>query len=78
MKVRPGTTTVRFARFIGRTLPTGSALEFYVTRKAGGSGKYRYGAFGHYIRYLVRGSKLGSRGDGCLLRASPRPLKTCS
>jgi hypothetical protein len=77
VKVRPGSTTVRFAHFIGRTLPNGSALELYVTRKAGGTGKYRYGAFGHYIRYLVRGSELGSRRDRCLLPGKSTPLKTC-
>jgi hypothetical protein len=63
--------------FAGRTLPFGDKLTIWVTKRATGTGDYKYGAIGSYISYTVSSGGLRDRVLRCLLPGSLTPRRTC-
>lgn len=73
----PHASSVTMTGFIGRTLPLGAKLEFWVTKGRTRSGSYKYGAIGSYISYTVGFGGIGSRVIRCLLPGSRLPRSNC-
>ena len=58
-------------------MAAGDKLEIWVTKRATGTGNYRYGAFGSYISYTFNSGTLGDRVLRCLMPGSLTPRQTC-
>jgi hypothetical protein len=77
VRAKPGQSVVRLARFIGPALPRGATVEFRVTRPAGKTGRYRFGAVGNYVKFTVTAKGLAQRRDRCLMPDSKVPKQRC-
>jgi hypothetical protein len=77
VRAKPGASVARLSKFIGPTLPLGATVEFRVTRPAGKTGRYRFGAIGNYVKFTVTRGGLGARRDRCLLPDSKVPKQRC-
>jgi hypothetical protein len=60
-----------------RTLPAGATLQLWATKRPSGTGSYRYGAIGAYLRYTVRAGGLGMPLKRCLMPGSLTPRRQC-
>ena len=63
-------TSVALPAFIGATLPFGSAVTIWVTKRATGHGLYKYGAIGSYRQFKVSQTGLGVPVKRCLMPGS--------
>ena len=70
-------STVSLPRFVGRAAPAGAVLELRVTMGRRGSGRYRYGAIGNYVRYVFGRGEVRSRTVRCLLPGKRAPRRRC-
>lgn len=68
--------SVTLGRFAGRTLRGGTRLQIWVTKRAAGTGVYRYGAIGSYISYPIGHGALGTRSARCLTPGT-RSVRRC-
>jgi hypothetical protein len=68
---------IAMTQFVGRVVPTGARLEFFVTHARTTTGRFRYGAIGDHFRYPIRASGLGARVDRCLNPGSMTPRTRC-
>jgi hypothetical protein len=69
---------VRLGRLVGRTAPPRAALEVFVTQRARGSGRFRHGAIGTYIKYVFDADGIRTRTTRCLRPGSMRPRRSCT
>jgi hypothetical protein len=76
--VRGSQNAARLSRFLGRTLPAGAVIQISVTHPRSGSGRYRFGAIGTYLRYRVRATDLGPVTTRCLKPGSNTPRRRCT
>jgi len=74
---RRGSVRVPLTRFVGPRLPVGGVLVIRVTRPASGSGRFRHGAIGTYLRYRILADGLSTPLKRCLLPGSSKPRRTC-
>ena len=63
--------------FVGRTLPVGATVEIWATHRATGTGEFKYGAIGGYLKYVVNSSGLSVPVKRCLMPGSRVPRTTC-
>jgi len=70
--------TVRLRRLVGRSAPPGAVLEVFVTHGRRGSGRYRYGAIGTYVRYVFSADGIRRRTTRCLPPGSKKPARRCT
>jgi hypothetical protein len=70
-------TSAALPAFIGATLPFGSTVTIWVTKRATGHGIYKYGAIGSYRRFTVSPSGLGVPVKRCLMPGSMTPRRQC-
>jgi hypothetical protein len=68
---------VLLTRFVGRSLPNGSAREQFVKRGKSRRGRYRFGAVGRYRCYQVRGARLSRPIKSDLEPGSRKPKRPC-
>jgi hypothetical protein len=57
---------VKLSNLVGRLARTGQTIEFRITLARNGTGKYRYGATGAYVKWPVTASGLGTKVTRCL------------
>jgi hypothetical protein len=69
---------VRLPRLTGRSAPPGAVLEVFVTQGRRGSGRYRHGAIGTYVRYKFSADGVRSRTTRCLPPGSKKPARRCT
>jgi hypothetical protein len=69
--------SVTATAFIGQTLPIGSTIEIWATKRATGAGQFKYGAIGGYLKYVVGSSGLGLPLKRCLMPGSRAPRTMC-
>jgi hypothetical protein len=70
--------TVRLRRLVGRSAPPGAVLEVFVTQGRRGSGRFKYGAIGTYVRYVFDADGIRRRTTRCLPPGSMRPARRCT
>jgi hypothetical protein len=73
----PHASSVTMTRFAGQTMAAGDKLEIWVSKRASGTGNYKYGAFGSYVSYTVNAGSLGDRVLRCLMPGSLTPRRVC-
>jgi hypothetical protein len=69
---------VSLRKLVGREAPAGAVLEVFVTRRARGSGRYRHGAIGSYLRYTFEPAGIRKRTVRCLRPGSMKPRRRCT
>ena len=62
---------------LNRTVPAGATLQLWTTKRPSGTGTYRYGAIGGYLRYTMLGGGLGVPLKRCLMPGSLTPRRQC-
>jgi hypothetical protein len=75
--VRSGATSVSLPAFLGATLPIGSTVTFWVTKRATHHGMYKYGAIGSFRQFTVSSVGLGTPVKRCLMPGSLTPRTQC-
>jgi hypothetical protein len=73
----PNANSVTATAFVGRTLPLGSTVEVWATKRASGRGQYKHGAIGGYLKFVASSSGLGLPTKRCLMPGSRTPKKVC-
>ena len=73
----PNANAVTATAFVARTLPFGSTMEVWATKRASGRGQFKYGAIGAYLKYVVSSSGLGLPVKRCLMPGSRTPRTIC-
>ncbi len=68
---------VNMSKLIGRVAKPGQSIEVRVTLGRTGTGKYRYGATGAYVKWPVKASGLGTKLTRCL-HAGTGKIERCS
>jgi hypothetical protein len=76
--VRSRGGVVRLRRLAGRSAPSGAVLEVFVTQGRRGSGRFRYGAIGTYVRYVFSADGIRRRTTRCLPPGSKKPARRCT
>jgi hypothetical protein len=69
---------VRLGKLSGRSAPPGAVLEVFVTQDPRGSGRFRYGAIGTYVRYVFSADGIRKRTTRCLPPGSKKPARRCT
>jgi hypothetical protein len=69
--------TVSLTALVNRTVPTSATLQLWATKRPSGTGTYRFGAIGGYLRYTMRAGGLGEPVKRCLLPGSLTPRRQC-
>jgi hypothetical protein len=69
--------SVSMGGLLKRTVPAGAELQLWATKRPSGTGTYRYGAIGTYLRYTVRAGGLGVPVKRCLMPGSLTPRRQC-
>ncbi|MBO9534066.1 MAG: hypothetical protein J7513_13935 [Solirubrobacteraceae bacterium] len=67
----------RLVRLEGVSLRGGSTLSVRATMSRRGKTRYRFGAIGSVYTYKVRGGRVGTRTERCLVPGSAKPRKSC-
>lgn len=73
----PRASSLTLTGLVGRAIAPGDKLEIWVTKKASGTGDYKYGAIGAYISYVAQGGSLVDRVLRCLMPGSMTPQTVC-
>jgi hypothetical protein len=60
-----------------RTVPVGATVQLWATKRPSGTGTYRHGAIGTYLRYTTRVEGLGVPVKRCLMPGSLTPQRQC-
>jgi hypothetical protein len=63
--------------FVGQTVPFGSTVQVWTTHRATGSGQFKYGAIGGYLKFVASSSGLGLPVKRCLMPGSSVPRTMC-
>jgi hypothetical protein len=62
---------------IHRSVPPGATVQLWATKRPSGTGTYRFGAIGGYLRYVMGTHGLGLPTKRCLMPGSLTPQKQC-
>jgi hypothetical protein len=76
-KSGPRASSVVLSGLKNKTIAAGDKLEIWVTKKATGTGQYKFGAIGAYISYVAKGGTLVDRVLRCLMPGSMTPRTQC-
>jgi hypothetical protein len=68
---------VMMTALLKRTVPVGATLQLWATKRPSGTGTYRFGAIGTYLRYTALAGGLGVPVKRCLMPGSLTPRRQC-
>jgi hypothetical protein len=60
-----------------RTVPVGATVQLWATKRPSGTGTYRHGAIGTYLRYTAHAGGLSVPLKRCLMPGSLKPQRQC-
>jgi len=69
--------TVSLTALVHRTVPAGATVQLWATKRPSGTGTYRFGAIGRYLRYAMGNGNLGAPVKRCLMPGSLTPRQEC-
>jgi hypothetical protein len=68
---------VVLSALVGRTVPAGATVQLWATKRPSGTGTYRFGAIGGYLKYVMGTHGLSLPVKRCLMPGSLSPQRLC-